>query len=191
MAECSVSTELTNSNSFLLMLYYIELHRYSAFADLFCEAIKCGLPAIQTQHPGIYYHKSAEYMSKRKESYQQICQAQSPLIDFIPLPEQNALNYSNILYSDFFGVRGGGNRTELVNESQIIAIIQECEKYFNHSIAYITLLSQSMAQYKCYRCPRFRKKLAIEMAEEYLKMGDASKALTLVFLPFTVKSMFM
>ncbi|XP_031630878.1 trafficking protein particle complex subunit 11 [Contarinia nasturtii] len=155
--------------------------QYSAFADLFCDAIKCGLPAIQTQHPGIYYHKSAEYMSKRKESFQQICQAQSPLIDFLPLSEQNALNYSNILYSDFFGVRGG-NRTELVNEQQIIAIVQECEKYFGHSIAHITLLSQSMAQYKCYKCPRFRKKLAIEMAEEYLKMGDASKALTLYSL---------
>lgn len=123
-------------------------------------------------------------MAKRKDNFQQICQVSSPLIDFIPLSDQNALNYSNILYSDYFGVRGG-NRSDLVNEQQIIAIVQQCEKYFNHSTAYITLLGQAMAQFKIYKCPRFRKKLAIEMAEEYLKVGDASKALTLVFSVYT------
>lgn len=120
-------------------------------------------------------------MSKRKDTFQQSCQASSPLIDFLPLSDQNAMNYSNILYSDFFGVRGGNRSTEPVNDQQIIAIVQECEKNFNHSVAYIALLGQAMAQFKIYRCPRFRKKLAIDMAEEYLKMGDASKALTLVF----------
>lgn len=120
-------------------------------------------------------------MAKRKESYQQICHVSSPLIDFIPPSDQNAMNYSNILYSDFFGVRGG-NRSDVLNEQQIIAIVQLLEKFFNHSTAYITLLGQAMAQFKIYKCPRFRKKLAIEMAEEYLKVGDASKALTLVML---------
>lgn len=151
--------------------------RYNAFADLFCDAIKLGLPALQTQHPGIYYHKSAEYMSKRKDTFQQLCQVSSPLIDFLPLPDQNVMNYSNILYSDFFGVRGN-RTTEPVNEQQVIAIVQECEKFFNHSAAYISLLGQAMAQFKIYKCPRFRKKLAIDMAEEYLRIGDASKALT-------------
>lgn len=42
----------------------------------------------------------------------------------------------------------------------------------------ISLLGHAMAQYKIYRCPRFRKKLAVDMAEEYLKSGDHSKALT-------------
>lgn len=116
-------------------------------------------------------------MNKRKETFQQLCQASSPLIDFLPLSDQNAMNYSNILYSDFFGIRGNRS-TDPVNEQQIIAIVQECEKCFNHSAAYITLLGQAMAQFKIYKCPRFRKKLAVEMAEEYLKMGDASKALT-------------
>jgi len=39
-----------------------------------------------------------------------------------------------------------------------------------------------MAQFKVYKCLRFRKKLAIDMAEEYLKCGDHSKALTLFSL---------
>lgn len=152
--------------------------QYSAFAELFCDAIKCGLPALQTQHPGIYYHKAAEYISKRKDAFQQCCSASSPLIDFLPLTEQNSMNYSNILYSDFFGVRGGNRTSEPINDQQIIAIVQECEKCVNHSAIYITLLGQAMAQFKIYKCLRFRKKLAIDMAEEYLKTGDASKALT-------------
>lgn len=154
------------------------IFRYNAFAELFCDAIKCGLPALQTQHPGIYYHKAAEYMNKRKEAFQQLQHVSSPLIDFMPITEQNVVNYSNILYSDFFGGRGSNRTTELVNDQQIIAIVQECEKCINHSAAFITLLGQAMAQFKIYRCLRFRKKLAIDMAEEYLKTGDASKALT-------------
>lgn len=152
--------------------------RYGAFAELFCEAIKFGLPALQTQHPGIYYHKAAEYMSKRKEAFQQCCSASSPLIDFLPLTEQNMENYSNILYSDYYGVRTGNRSTETVNDQQTIAIVQECEKTVNHSELLIKLLGQAMAQFKIYKCLRFRKKLAIDMAEEYLKMGDAPKALT-------------
>lgn len=122
-------------------------------------------------------------MNKRKETFLQYCQTSSPHVDFIPQSDQNVLNFSNILYSDHFGIRGG-NRSELVNEQQIIAIVQECEKYFNHSTTYINLLGQAMAQFKIYKCPRFRKKLAIEMAEEYLKIGDSSKALTFVFPKF-------
>lgn len=116
-------------------------------------------------------------MSRRKDTFHQYSPASTLHIDFIQQSDQNAINYSNILYSDYFGIRGG-SRSEVMNEQQIIAIIQECEKYFNHSSAYIALLGQAMAQFKIYKCPRFRKKLAIEMAEEYLKIGDSSKALT-------------
>lgn len=45
-------------------------------------------------------------------------------------------------------------------------------------MAVITLLGQAMAQFKVYKCLRFRKKLAVDMAEEYLNSGDYSKALT-------------
>lgn len=88
------------------------------------------------------------------------------------------MTYSNILYSDYFGVRGGNKTSEPITDQQIIAIVQECEKNINHSTAFITLLGQAMAQFKIYKCLRFRKKLAIDMAEEYLKTGDHAKALT-------------
>lgn len=47
--------------------------QYNAFAELFGEAIKNGLNASQTQHPGIYYQKAAEYISKRKEAFLECC----------------------------------------------------------------------------------------------------------------------
>lgn len=101
--------------------------RYSAFADLFCDAIKSGLPALQTQHPGLYFHKSAEYLVKRKEAYQQCC-AQSPS----QMLDGNQL--SNIFWSDFFGVRGT-KLSEPMNEQQMIIMVQETEKSFNHSVS--------------------------------------------------------
>lgn len=42
----------------------------------------------------------------------------------------------------------------------------------------INLLSLAMAQFKIYKCLRFRKKLAIDMADEYFISGDHGKALT-------------
>lgn len=163
----------------LLFEHYAWLSiQYSAFAELFCDAIKAGLPALQTQHPGIYYHKAAEYMSKRKEAFQQCCADSSPLGNFLPPNEQNATTYSSLLYSDFFGIRGSNKTAESINEQLIIGVVQECEKSVNHSATYITLLGQAMAQFKIYRCLRFRKKLAVDMAEECLKIGDYSKALT-------------
>lgn len=53
---------------------------------------------------------------------------------------------------------------------------------FFHQAILITLLGQAMAQFKIYKCLRFRKKLAIDMAEEYLKIGDSAKALTSVII---------
>ena len=38
------------------------------------------------------------------------------------------------LFSDFFGVRGGSKNTEPVSEQQIMALVQDLEKQFNHSV---------------------------------------------------------
>jgi trafficking protein particle complex subunit 11 len=58
----------------LLFEHYAWLStQYYGFAELFCDAIKNGLPALQTQHPGIYFHKAAEYVGRRKEAFLQCC----------------------------------------------------------------------------------------------------------------------
>uniref|UniRef100_A0A182PS03 Trafficking protein particle complex subunit 11 n=1 Tax=Anopheles epiroticus TaxID=199890 RepID=A0A182PS03_9DIPT len=164
----------------LLFEHYAWLSvQYSAFAELFCDAVKNGLAPLQTQHPGIYFHKAAEYIGMRKEAFLQ-CTA----LDTAGSADLGTLSNS-ALYSDFFGIRGSVKTGEPVSEQQIICLVQENEKSYNHSGEIISLLGKAMAQFKVYRCLRFRKKLAIDMAEEYLKSGDHSKALTLYSLMLT------
>ncbi|XP_065360151.1 trafficking protein particle complex subunit 11 [Calliphora vicina] len=153
--------------------------QHSVFAELFCEAIKNGLPALQTQHPGIYFHKAAEYIQKRKEAFMQCNIASSPTE-----PQNNfnsQLNNISSLFTEYFGIISSTSG-EPINEQQISFMIRENEKLFNHSAAIINLLSLAMAQFKIYKCLRFRKKLAIDMADEYFKSGDHGKALTLYSL---------
>ena len=38
------------------------------FADVFTDAIENGLPAIQTQHPGLYYQQAAQHAVARRET---------------------------------------------------------------------------------------------------------------------------
>lgn len=46
--------------------------QFQYFADLFSDAVKNGLAALQTQHPGIYYLKAAEYLYKRRDTFGQV-----------------------------------------------------------------------------------------------------------------------
>lgn len=150
-------------------------YRHSVFAELFCEAIKNGLPALQTQHPGIYYHKAAEYVMKRRDAaqqaYESLLNAGEGAVPSNPTPLS--------LYTEFFGIRAV-KTGDPVAEQQANVQLCEQERGFNHSTGIIALLSQAMAQFKIYKCLRFRKKLAVDMAEEYLKSGDHAKALTWV-----------
>lgn len=47
--------------------------RFQSFGDLFDEAIKLGLTAIQTQNPGFYYQQAAYYAQERKQQAGQLC----------------------------------------------------------------------------------------------------------------------
>jgi hypothetical protein len=43
------------------------------FGDIFDEAIRQGLPALQTQHPGFYYQQAAQHAADRKEACLELC----------------------------------------------------------------------------------------------------------------------
>jgi hypothetical protein len=49
--------------------------RFCAFGDIFDEAIRQGLPALQTQHPGFYYQQAAQLAVDRKEACLELCKA--------------------------------------------------------------------------------------------------------------------
>ena len=40
--------------------------RFQVFGDMFDDAIKLGLAAIQTQHPGFYFQQAANHAIERK-----------------------------------------------------------------------------------------------------------------------------
>lgn len=49
------------------------MFRFQVFGDLFDEAIKLGLTAIQTQHPGFYYQQAANHAIFRKQLCLGLC----------------------------------------------------------------------------------------------------------------------
>lgn len=54
-------------------VYKLLFFRFCDFGDIFDEAVKLGLPAVQTQHPGIYYHQAAQHAIIRKQSCIELC----------------------------------------------------------------------------------------------------------------------
>lgn len=88
---------------------------------------------MQTQHPGIYYHKAAEYIGKRKEAYIE-CAAAAAAANASTTPLDNAnASYANMFYSEFFGVRNS-KMGDAITEQQVIFLVQANEKMFNHSV---------------------------------------------------------
>jgi trafficking protein particle complex subunit 11 len=102
--------------------------QFQYFADLFAEAVKNGLAALQTQHPGIYYLKASEYLFKRRETFNQI--------ERLPTtPTEATSSQFTSLYSDFFGVRNITNKNmEQGTDQHMILIVQELESKFNYSV---------------------------------------------------------
>lgn len=62
----------------LLMIYSLNF-RFQVFGDLFDEAIKLGLTAIQTQHPGFYYQQGANHAVARKQLCRGLCKVRGSL----------------------------------------------------------------------------------------------------------------
>lgn len=90
---CSVSTYL--------------FYRFQAFGDLFDEAIKLGLTAIQTQNPGFYYQQAAYYAQERKQLASMLCNhdvswegkncfAANQVVNYLMLYSQIVAGYSVI-----------------------------------------------------------------------------------------------
>ncbi|KAF5306179.1 hypothetical protein FQR65_LT07455 [Abscondita terminalis] len=151
--------------------------QYSVFGDIFDEAVKLGLPAVQTQHPGLYYQQAAQYAMLRKKSCQELCQN----VLAYPVPDP----LENLRHLEFYGQRPwrpGKLTAEPPDphlESKGIEALQYLETQVNHSNIIISLFGFAISQYKTYRCLRMRRHLVVQMAEEYYNSGDYGKALTL------------
>ncbi|XP_042323158.1 trafficking protein particle complex subunit 11 isoform X2 [Sceloporus undulatus] len=155
--------------------------KFQAFGDLFDEAIKLGLTAIQTQNPGFYYQQGAYYAQERKQLATTLCNHEPAAIYPSPDPLETQ---TGVL--DFYGQRPWrqGILSFDLNDSEKekvgILALQLKEKKILHSEIIIALLSNAVAQFKKYKCPRMKSHLMVQMGEEYYCAKDYTKALKLL-----------
>uniref|UniRef100_A0A3Q2XZI6 Trafficking protein particle complex subunit 11 n=1 Tax=Hippocampus comes TaxID=109280 RepID=A0A3Q2XZI6_HIPCM len=143
--------------------------QFQSFGELFDDAIKLGLAAIQTQNPGFYYQQAAYYSQERKRLALQLSQ-----VNFI------------LGGLDYYGQRPWRQGHQSIDppdqdkEKKGILALQINEKDVPHSELIITLLSNAVAQFKKYKCPRMKSHLMVQMGEEYYHAQDYAKALKLL-----------
>ncbi|KAA8589197.1 hypothetical protein FQN60_010542 [Etheostoma spectabile] len=153
--------------------------QFQSFGELFDEAIKLGLTAIQTQNPGFYYQQAACYSQDRKTLAQQLCQAGASY----PSPEPGDTQSGGL---DFYGQRPWRQGHQSIDppdaekEKMGIVALQSKERDVPHSELIIALLSNAVAQFKKYKCPRMKSHLMVQMGEEYYHAKDYTKALKLL-----------
>ena len=152
--------------------------QFQAFGDLFDEAIKLGLTAIQTQNPGFYYQQAAYYAQERKQHAKALCNHDAAVMYPNPDPLETQ---SGVL--DFYGQRPwrqgilSFDLSDPEKEKAGILAIQLKERSVVHSEIIIALLSNAVAQFKKYKCPRMKSHLMVRMGEEYYYAKDYTKAL--------------
>uniref|UniRef100_A0A6Q2ZQJ1 Trafficking protein particle complex subunit 11 n=1 Tax=Esox lucius TaxID=8010 RepID=A0A6Q2ZQJ1_ESOLU len=153
--------------------------QFQSFGDLFDEAIKLGLTAIQTQNPGFYYQQAAYYAQERKQQAAHMCAHE------VRYPTPDPLEtLSGAL--DFYGQRAWRQGHQSIDppdaekEKVGIQALQVKEKDVPHSELIIALLSNAVAQFKKYKCPRMKSHLMVQMGEEYYHAKDYTKALKLL-----------
>ncbi|XP_026213775.1 trafficking protein particle complex subunit 11 [Anabas testudineus] len=153
--------------------------QFQSFGELFDEAIKLGLTAIQTQNPGFYYQQAACYSQDRKQLAQQLCQAGVSYPSPDPLDTQSG-------GLDFYGQRPWRQGHQSIDppdaekEKTGIVALQIKERDVPHSELIIAHLSNAVAQFKKYKCPRMKSHLMVQMGEEYYHAKDYTKALKLL-----------
>lgn len=163
----------------LIFEHYAWLSKqYHIFGDVFEEAVRLGLPAVQTQHPGFYYQHAAQYAVLRRKTALQVCKD-------VSAPVSDLLEGWDKL--EFYGQRPwrpGKHSLEPPEQEREAEGIKEVQyhevKEVNHSNTIIPLFSSAISQFKKYRCPCIKRHLMVQMAEEYHQANDPSKALTLL-----------
>ncbi|XP_054749116.2 trafficking protein particle complex subunit 11-like [Lytechinus pictus] len=152
--------------------------QFSIFGDLFDDAIKLGLTAIMTQHPGFYYQQAANHAIARKQLCRGLCHAASSMPSGDPLEGMH--------YLEFWGQRPWRQGHQSIDppdpqkEKEGILALQYLESTVDHSWIIIPLLSSAVAQFKKYKSARMKRYLMVQMGEEYYHAKDYSKALTLL-----------
>ncbi|XP_023290786.1 trafficking protein particle complex subunit 11 isoform X2 [Orussus abietinus] len=172
--------------------------QFSTFAELFDEAIRQGLSAVSTQHPGYYFQLAAQHATLRKSACRELCDVCSYSSTFFLIIYPVKLKFQKVNYPDpdpladqdkleFYGQRPwrpgklSAEPADAPRELAAIQALQYKEKtVVNHSDIIIGLLGNAITQFLIFRCPRMRRYLVAQMADEYYNCMDYGKVLTLL-----------
>jgi len=146
----------------------------AAFGHQFVEACKGGQSAVQTQHPGIYFHLAAEYSISRRKLADSLCS----LVTTYPCPDP--LQGMNTM--EYYGQRpwrvGKQEPSDLAREKEGIEAMQFRERTrAKHSQSILDMLTLATEQFQLFNCPRMTSKLTLQMAEEKMVTSDYKGAL--------------
>jgi len=144
------------------------------FGGQFVEACKGGQPALQTQHPGIYFHLAAEYSISRRKLADSLCS----MVTTYPCPDP----LQGMATMEYYGQRpwrvGKQEPSDLAREKEGIEAMQFRERTrAKHSQTILDFLNMAMDQFKLFNCPRMTAKLIMQVAEEKMVMMDYKGAL--------------
>lgn len=151
--------------------------QFSAFGDLFSEAVKRGLKAIQTQNPGLYYQQAAVFALDRKQLSHKLCLEAARRAS----PEQYTL--PETLY---YGQRPwrvdlrDDQPSDVELRQKCISAMQATEHTVQHSWQIIPLLTKAISHFKKYHCERMISYLKVLMGQEYYQVKEYEKSLVLL-----------
>ncbi|XP_014447878.1 trafficking protein particle complex subunit 11 isoform X3 [Tupaia chinensis] len=136
---------------------------------------------IKTMAGFINYKQAAYYAQERKQLAKTLCNHEASVMYPNPDPLETQ---TGVL--DFYGQRSwrqgilSFDLSDPEKEKVGILAIQLKERSVVHSEIIITLLSNAVAQFKKYKCPRMKSHLMVQMGEEYYYAKDYTKALKLL-----------
>ncbi|XP_041336082.1 trafficking protein particle complex subunit 11 [Pyrgilauda ruficollis] len=138
------------------------------------------------EHAQTYYYTEIRRVKSHKEflnktTHQLLFVRHQFKIAFFSELKQDTQNALKIPVSWIFSLSYAGfDLSDPEKEKMGILSLQLKEKNVLHSELIITLLSNAVAQFKKYKCPRMKSHLMVQMGEEYYYAKDYAKALKLL-----------
>ncbi|CAF0724301.1 unnamed protein product [Brachionus calyciflorus] len=158
--------------------------QFQVMGELFENAInKEYFNAVQTQHPGFYFHSSANYSIQRRIHSREILQSLN--LSNKNWTSENPSPIESIDKLEFLGQRPWRQAQksmeilDQLKEKDGILCLQELESKENLSPLITNLFKQAISHFKIFNCKRMKQYLSVCMAEEYFYAKDYQESLNI------------
>ncbi len=137
-----------------------------------------GLPAIQTQHPGLYYQQAASYAVQRRKLAEKLSCGAYPQPD--PLINEHSLEYYGQRPWRPGKVAIEPPDMELEQKGIDALVYKEAHLNPSHVDLIVALQRKAIEHYRLFKSPRAERNLVVQMAEELVSSQKCSQALDLL-----------